>query len=203
MGEKTIANNLARYRKREGLTQLELANEINYSDKVISKWERGESLPGIEALKKISEFYGISVDEIIDNTSSFQSPSKSNIIRSKISKGPSKFFMWTMIIPVIFWGISIAFGPQWFVIGGVTTLLYFIIYSIRSVFKEYIAIFNGHEIKVVTTPISIKMFIDNVMVDSFGFPILNNYLLTGKIDKYNIKVKITLLFGVCIFYKEE
>lgn len=202
MEEKTIATNLVKFRKHEGLTQQELADKINYSDKVISKWERGESLPGIEALNIIAEFYNISVDDIIKNTNSLQSTPESNIIGMKMVKGPSNYFVWSMLIPVIFLGISSAFGPGWFVIGGTSTLLYFIFYSIRSVFKEYIGTFNEHEIKVVSTPIYIKMFIDNILVDSIGVPLLNNYLLTGKIDKFHIKAKITLLFGGCVIYKE-
>ena len=40
-----IASNLTKYRKNLGLTQLELAEKLNYSDKTLSKWERGESIP--------------------------------------------------------------------------------------------------------------------------------------------------------------
>src|SRR5690554_6504635 len=69
MDYKTVANNLVNYRKDKNLTQMELAEQINYSDKVISKWERGESLPGIDALKTIADFYKISVDDLIQEES--------------------------------------------------------------------------------------------------------------------------------------
>lgn len=59
-----IAGNLAELRKKQGLTQLELAEKLNYSDKAVSKWEQGESLPGIEVLYKLSRIYGVSLDEI-------------------------------------------------------------------------------------------------------------------------------------------
>ena len=42
---KNFSNNLIYYRKASGMTQLELATLLNYSDKAVSKWERGESLP--------------------------------------------------------------------------------------------------------------------------------------------------------------
>jgi transcriptional regulator with XRE-family HTH domain len=45
-----IADNLIELRKVNKLTQLELAEKLNYSDKAISKWERGESLPDVEIL---------------------------------------------------------------------------------------------------------------------------------------------------------
>lgn len=59
-----IARNLAELRKKHGLTQLELAEKLNYSDKAVSKWEQGESIPGIEVLYKLSRIYGVSLDEI-------------------------------------------------------------------------------------------------------------------------------------------
>ena len=59
MNEEVIANNLIKLRKSNGLTQKELATKINYSDKVISKWECGESLPDILALNDLAKLYKI------------------------------------------------------------------------------------------------------------------------------------------------
>ena len=59
-----VAKNLSDLRKRNGLTQAELAEKLNYSDKAVSKWEKGESLPGIEVLYKLGELYGVSLDYI-------------------------------------------------------------------------------------------------------------------------------------------
>lgn len=58
-----IARNLTAYRKMMNLTQLELAEKLNYSDKAVSKWERGESLPDVIILKQIADLYGISIDD--------------------------------------------------------------------------------------------------------------------------------------------
>ena len=58
-----VANNLAKYRKAKGLTQAELAEKLNYSDKSISKWERGEGFPDIFTLKELADFFGIKVDD--------------------------------------------------------------------------------------------------------------------------------------------
>ena len=46
------------------LTQAELAEKINYSDKSISKWERGEGVPDIIILKQLADFYGITVSPV-------------------------------------------------------------------------------------------------------------------------------------------
>lgn len=60
-----IAENLIELRKVNKLTQLELAEKLNYSDKAISKWERGESLPDVEILCQIAELYGVSLDYLV------------------------------------------------------------------------------------------------------------------------------------------
>lgn len=60
-----LARNLTAYRKAMNLTQLELAEKLNYSDKAVSKWERAESVPDILILKKIADLYHITVDDLI------------------------------------------------------------------------------------------------------------------------------------------
>lgn len=60
-----IADNLMALRKANKLTQMELAEKLNYSDKAISKWERGDSLPDIILLKELADMYGVSVDYIM------------------------------------------------------------------------------------------------------------------------------------------
>ena len=61
--EDIIAENLIYYRKALGLTQLELAEKLNYSDKLISKWERGDGMPDILVLKTLADLYKIKVDD--------------------------------------------------------------------------------------------------------------------------------------------
>ena len=61
--EQIIAENLIYYRKAMGLTQLEIAEQFNYSDKSISKWERAEGLPDILVLQALADFYDIRVDD--------------------------------------------------------------------------------------------------------------------------------------------
>ena len=60
----TIGKNIAEYRKITGLSQIEFAEKLNYSDKAISKWERGESLPDVIVLKQIADFFGITLNDL-------------------------------------------------------------------------------------------------------------------------------------------
>ncbi len=59
---KIIGKNLSELRKRKKYTQQELGEILLYSDKTISKWEKGESLPGIEILCSLCDLYGITLD---------------------------------------------------------------------------------------------------------------------------------------------
>ena len=62
---KTVAKNIAQYRKAHHDTQLDLATKLNYSDKSVSKWERAEAVPDAYVLKKMSEIFGVTVDYLL------------------------------------------------------------------------------------------------------------------------------------------
>lgn len=62
-----IGSNIATYRKRIGLTQAGLAEKLNYSDKAVSKWERGESVPDVITLVQLSEQFDISVGDLLED----------------------------------------------------------------------------------------------------------------------------------------
>ena len=63
--KEIIANNITYYRKRSGLTQGKLAEMINYSDKSVSKWERGDGLPDITVLVKLAEIFEVTVNNLV------------------------------------------------------------------------------------------------------------------------------------------
>lgn len=63
--EQIVANNLTELRKEKKWTQAELAEKINYSDKSVSKWERGEALPDLKVLKQMADLFGVRIDFFI------------------------------------------------------------------------------------------------------------------------------------------
>lgn len=63
--KEIFAANLSALRGRHGWTQVELGEKLNYSDKTISKWERGESIPDAVILKEISTLFGVSLDSLL------------------------------------------------------------------------------------------------------------------------------------------
>lgn len=63
--KKNFSSNLIRLRKTNGLTQLALAEKLNYSDKAVSKWEVGSVIPDVETMTHIADFFGITVNDLI------------------------------------------------------------------------------------------------------------------------------------------
>ena len=61
----TIASNLIRLRLAAGMTQAELGEKLNYSDKSISKWERGDVTTDVFVLMQIAEIFGVDVDYLL------------------------------------------------------------------------------------------------------------------------------------------
>ena len=66
----SFSTKLIKLRKSMGLSQENLANEINVTRQTISKWELGTTIPDMEKLKLISNYFGVSVDELISETKS-------------------------------------------------------------------------------------------------------------------------------------
>lgn len=65
MEKKTIGAFIAALRKASGLTQRELAEKLNVSDKAVSRWEREESLPDLSLIPAIAEIFGVTADELL------------------------------------------------------------------------------------------------------------------------------------------
>lgn len=63
--KKVIAANISTLRREAGMTQLDLANKLNYSDKAVSKWESGASVPDVGVLLEIANLFGVTVDYLL------------------------------------------------------------------------------------------------------------------------------------------
>ena len=70
--KQTIAKNIASLRQAAKMTQIELAEKLNYSDKAISKWERGESIPDVIVLKSIADLFGVTLDYLLEEDHSVE-----------------------------------------------------------------------------------------------------------------------------------
>lgn len=92
----TVAQNIFYLRTQNQMTQLELASKLNYSDKAISKWERGDGIPDAYVLKKIATLFGVTVDYILTEHSEQE---------RKVDTKPSQKFK-AMLANVIMIGIA-------------------------------------------------------------------------------------------------
>lgn len=105
-----IAKNLVELRSRAHFTQLELAEKINYTDKAVSKWERGEAIPDLRVLIRLAELYNIKVDDIV-------TPNIGRKIRPKM-----KTWVKRLLITLL------TMGLVWFI----ATVIYMIFFFIPS-----------------------------------------------------------------------
>ena len=105
--KEIIAKNLVRLRQQAGLTQLKLAEMLNYSDKAVSKWERGESIPDLRVLIQLAEIYHIKVDDIITEQ-------PEGVVKPKLNLGKKRLFI-----------VLLSVGLVWFVATGIFAIVYF------------------------------------------------------------------------------
>lgn len=97
-----IAANISQLRRDKGITQLELAERLNYSDKAVSKWERGESYPDVATLKEIAELFGVTVDYLLQA----EHPSEKSARREYTKKQKRNRVLITAISCVLVWLIA-------------------------------------------------------------------------------------------------
>ena len=115
-----IAKNLVYYRKKAGLTQIELAEKVCYSDKSISKWERAEAIPDVIVLKQLADFYNISVD-------AFFVESEKKKVKSKTNSGLKHLLITIMSVGIV-----------WLVATVVFAFIGMIIPNIQNVWLAYV-----------------------------------------------------------------
>lgn len=95
-----LGNKILEYRKRNGLSQEQLADKINVTRQTISNWELGETQPNSEQLKMLSKEFSISIDELLDNDIKNISLSKTNVQKHSKSKYLKIFLICIVIIIV-------------------------------------------------------------------------------------------------------
>ncbi len=89
-----ISKNISLLRQNANMTQLKLAEKLNYSDKAVSKWERGEAAPDIKTLLDIADLFGVTVDYLV------RSEHTTNDIKEKTKQYP-KYNHWVIILASI------------------------------------------------------------------------------------------------------
>lgn len=109
--KQNFSKNLINLRKAKKLTQLGLAEKLNYSDKSISKWERGDVMPDIVTIKMITDFFGISVDKLISGDATKKLSQKTSRILITLLSSVSVFFVATVF--ALFYTEFVNFDKLW------------------------------------------------------------------------------------------
>lgn len=133
-----IAANIVELRKNHNLTQAELAEKLNYSDKAVSKWERGESVPDISVLKRIADLFGVKVDYLLtsehtDDSDIINKVSRRTIRNRAMITGISVLLVW-LVATLIFSNVEI-------VINGLDRLWLVFVFAVPVSFIVWL-VFN-------------------------------------------------------------
>lgn len=97
-----IGANIAERRKAAGMTQAGLAEKLNYSDKAVSKWERGESIPDVLTLMGLAQLFGVTVDDLL------QDPAKAKIPKADNKPKASRRVIQSLCVTLV-WFVALFF----------------------------------------------------------------------------------------------
>lgn len=106
-----IGKNITRLRRLSNMTQSELAEKINYSDKSVSKWEQGNGIPDVRILLQLAELFNVSVDDLVrEHKETPVMPKRTRLRRRIVVSLLSVGLCWLVaVVAYVFIGII---GPQ-------------------------------------------------------------------------------------------
>ena len=162
MREEDIRNNFSKnllsLRKSRGLSQTQLAESLNYTFKAVSKWENNETIPDISTLVAISEYFGITVDDLISNKDVvYISNSKKNHRRITLSS-----IGICVVVPlIIYLVLLISSIPQSYLVLpfiGVCSGIVYLVFS--CLWFKKIHVFLGTSLIIWSVSIAIILFMN-------------------------------------------
>lgn len=134
-----IGANIAFYREQAGLTQASLGEKLNYSDKAVSKWERGESIPDVLTLMQIAAQFGITVDALLGDVNALpENPTTLERAMTQVSEKALKRKANKNII------LALSTTLVWFV-----ALFVFVVFSSFSIPNSWLAFFYAIPVNAI------------------------------------------------------
>jgi transcriptional regulator with XRE-family HTH domain len=146
------AGNLINLRTAAGMTQAELGAKLNYSDKSISKWERGEAIPDAYVLTQMAELFGVTVDYILSSHTDWEplktpeDPKQDVVYSTSVIIAISVLGVWTLALTafvalwlggMVRWKIFVAAFP----VSVLTLLVLLCIFKRTRYLKYVVALF--------------------------------------------------------------
>ena len=130
-----VASNLIKLRTNAKLTQAELAEKLNYSDKSVSKWERAEALPDVATLKDICDLFGVTLDDITSEHDAWEPPKSKYAdvdTRAITSVAMIGTALLALLIFVVFWILGKIVWITFIYAVTVELILFLILHSVWS-----------------------------------------------------------------------
>ncbi len=143
------ASNIIRLRTQAGLTQAELGEKLNYSDKTISKWERGEAIPDAYVLTQMAEIFNVTVDYLLSTHDAWENPNAQEEQEQGISRHSVNMIIaiavlgvWTMALSVfvLLWLLGFIVWQSFIVALPVSILTYMVLICVfnRRKYLQYV-----------------------------------------------------------------
>lgn len=134
MKQTDVGNRIANRRKEKGLTQLQLAERLNVSNRTVSKWENGDGYPDITILPNLSDILGISIDELIRGEKSYENPGKKQADTDEYSDNSTATKV--TVLNVVSFGLVIFASVS----GIITELVFYRYLAFGYIIERYIVI---------------------------------------------------------------
>ena len=156
-----IANNITTLRMQQGITQLELALMLDYSDKLISKWERGDSTPNAYTLKRLSEIFNVSVDYLFTDHRNSEHELLQKIEKEK-KKPRFNTGVITAIVVVSIWMLALLmFVVSWILKQPIATVFVYAIPVTLITLLVLNSVWNGGKYnRVIIFVLIVSIFLD-------------------------------------------
>jgi transcriptional regulator with XRE-family HTH domain len=196
---KRIGRNITAYRKRAGLTQAELAERINYSDKSVSKWESGGGAPDIYVLVQLAEIFGITVNELVSEDVPKKMGVRRNIGLHAMIMGLSSGIVW-LVATCVFVLLSMlnVQGAIWTTFIFALPLNAIVLIVLSAVWKYKLLQFISVSATIWTTLLSV--FSVMLFILSLGGSVWLVFLLGAPLQVLEI---LWAFFRYSIFHKGE
>lgn len=208
-----IAGNIAALRKKAGLTQAELAQQLNYSDKAVSKWERGESVPDIITLMNLAKVLGVSIDSLVYNPEEYarlhpaaetpcqeqkparkeKKPPRTELPRNrKIVASLVCILVWSVALLIWHTTSSVGIRNTWLCFVGAVPATAIVMLSLLSAWRYYR--FNRLHISVILWGVLVTLFLCLWVLWGIFKPSVFSYGIPGQ---------LSILLWFQLYHKEE
>ncbi len=163
-----IGKNLTTLRLESKMTQAELAEKLNYTDKSVSKWENGDAMPPVDTLKSLADLYGVTLDYLV--TENPDEGFRDNIYSAK-ENNLNKLII-TLLATSLVWLIATLLYVYAISLAGISFWQVFI-YAV-PVTAIVLIVFNGIWGKRIFTFILISVLVWTILLSVYIFFLKNN-----------------------------